>query len=115
MAAEPIDSATFTELKETAGADFVAELVETFLVEAPAMIAELRSAYAAGDAERFRRNAHSLKSNGNTFGALALATLARQLELGGIEPVRAAAGAPLDALDAEYARVAQALAELARG
>src|SRR5512140_2774032 len=102
MAEEPIDGATFAELKETAGAAFVVDLVDTFLVEAPAMIAELRSAYAANDAERFRRNAHSLKSNGNTFGALGLANLARALELSGMEPVRAANGAPLAALDAEY-------------
>jgi len=115
MAEEPIDRATLAELKETAGAEFVDDLVETFLAEAPAMLAELRSAYAAGDSERFRRNAHSLKSNGNTFGALAFAKRAKALELSGMEPVRAAAGAPLDALDAEYARVAQALAESKRG
>jgi len=110
-----IDQATFDELKETAGAAFAVELVDTFLSEAPTMLAELRRAYAAGDAEAFRRTAHSLKSNGNTFGALSLAQLAKTLELSGMEPVRAAAGAPLAALDAEYARVAQALKELSRG
>ena len=49
------------------------------------MLAELRSARAAGDAERFRRAAHSLKSNSNTFGALALGALARELELNGLD------------------------------
>jgi HPt (histidine-containing phosphotransfer) domain-containing protein len=115
MAEAPIDRVIFAELEETAGAQFVAELVDTFLAEAPAMIAELRSAYAAGDADRFRRNAHSLKSNANTFGAFELAKLAKALEIGGMEPVRAASGAPLDALDAEYARAARLLAELTRG
>ena len=38
-----IDLATFTELQNTAGADFVAELVSTFLEEAPGMLAELRA------------------------------------------------------------------------
>jgi HPt (histidine-containing phosphotransfer) domain-containing protein len=107
-----IDVATFEELKATAGADFVGELVDTFLGEAPAMLADLRSAFAAGDADRFRRAAHSLKSNSNTFGALSLGTMARELELGGLGPVQATNGAPLAALAQEYARVAQALGEL---
>jgi HPt (histidine-containing phosphotransfer) domain-containing protein len=112
MAQPAIDLATFEDLKATAGAEFVVELVDTFLDEAPAMLDELRQALRAGDAETFRRTAHSLKSNGNTFGATALAALARELELGGLDPVRAANGAPLDALEREFTRVAQALAEL---
>ena len=67
-----IDRAIFAELQDSAGAEFVTELVGTFLEDAPALIVELRSARAAADADRFRRAAHSLKSNGNTFGAMAL-------------------------------------------
>ena len=115
MTQATIDQTTFDELKATAGADFVSELVGTFLAEAPAMLADLRSALAAGDADRFRRAAHSLKSNSNTFGALTLGALAKNLELTGIAPAAAAKGATLDSLDAEYARVATALKELARG
>ena len=109
-----IDRATFEELKTTAGADFVRELVETFLDDAPRMLEDLRGALAANDAERFRRTAHSLKSNSNTFGATSLAMMAKSLELGGIAQVHAAGGTPLDALEQEYARVAQALTELKR-
>jgi HPt (histidine-containing phosphotransfer) domain-containing protein len=109
-----IDRATFEELKTTAGADFVRELVETFLEDAPHMLGDLRSALATNDAERFRRTAHSLKSNSNTFGATSLAAMAKSIELGGIAPVREAGGKPLDALEQEYARVAQALTELKR-
>jgi histidine phosphotransfer protein HptB len=114
MADAAIDRATYTALTETTGDDFVRELVDTFLVEAPAMLDELRAAYAAGNADTFRRAAHSLKSNANTFGALTLARLAKHLELGGMGPVSEAKGAPLEALEFEYARVAKALAELAR-
>ena len=114
MTQPTIDLPTFDALSTTAGADFVRELVDTFLVEAPAMLDDLRAAYAAGDADSFRRTAHSLKSNSNTFGALTLGKLARDLELGGMAPVREAKGAPLEALEFEYARVATALAELAR-
>jgi histidine phosphotransfer protein HptB len=114
MADSAIDRTTYTALTETTGDDFVRELVDTFLVEAPAMLDELRAAYAAGNADTFRRAAHSLKSNSNTFGALTLGKLAKDLELGGMAPVREANGAPLEALEFEYARVAKALTELAR-
>ncbi len=108
---DPIDAATFAELQDTAGAEFVGELVGTFLEEAPQMLAELRAAQAAGSADAFRRAAHSLKSNGNTFGALRLGEMARELELGGL----IAQAAPIDALEAEYERAAAALRELCRG
>ena len=107
-----IDRATYDDLKDTAGADFVVELVDTFLVEAPLIIDELRRAYEKRDADVFRRSAHSLKSNSNTFGARTLGALAKDLELGGFAPVVEANGEPLEALAQEYARVAAALAEL---
>jgi len=112
MSASPIDQATYDTLAETTGADFVRELVATFLQEAPAMLAELRSALAAGDAEQFRRIAHSLKSNSNTFGALTLGGMARELEHGGIAKVAAGGSPSLDELDQEYARAAAALEAL---
>ena len=106
MIDETIDAATFAELKDTAGADFVSDLVATFVdEEAPQMLAELRAARAEGAVERFRRAAHSLKSNANTFGALALGEMARALELGGVP----ADEAPLTALEAAYADAAAAL------
>ena len=107
-----IDPATFEELQATAGADFVKELVDTFLEEAPSMLSELRETFASGDSEAFRRAAHSLKSNSNTFGALSLGAMARELELKGLDPARDAGTHPLDALVQEYARVAAALTEL---
>ena len=112
MTAPTIDRATFDALTETTGAEFVGELVDTFLEEAPAMLEELRRALAAGDADTFRRAAHSLKSNSNTFGALALGALARELELGGIAKAAEGGKKPLDALEQEYSRVAAALIEL---
>ena len=110
-ASDAIDTAVYAELQDTAGAEFAAELVGTFFEEAPLMLADLRSALAEHNRERFRRAAHSLKSNSHTFGATKLAALARELELGGLP----ADGMPLDTLDAEYARAAAALQALARG
>ena len=108
MSDATIDLATFAELQAAAGEDFVKELIDTFLEEAPAMLAALRSAFAAGSADAFRRAAHSLKSNLNTFGAVALAAKARELELNG-PPADAG---PIDALADGYAGVAAALSGL---
>ena len=110
-----IDATTFVELQDAAGPEFVAELVGTFLEEAPGMLADLRSARAANDGERFRRAAHSLKSNSHTFGATALGALAREIELRGLDADAARDAAALDALDAAYARAAAALTELSHG
>ncbi len=112
MRASPIDMPTFEELKATTGAEFANELVGTFLEEAPLMLNDMRSALGSNDADTFRRAAHSLKSNCNTFGALALGAQARTLELGGLSSVQAQGTQALDALDAEYARVAAALSAL---
>jgi histidine phosphotransfer protein HptB len=112
MTAPTIDRATFEALKETTGAEFALELVDTFLEEAPAMLEDLRAALAAQDADRFRRAAHSLKSNSNTFGALTLGAMARELELTGLSKAVENGGKPLDALAEEYSRVAAALTEL---
>ena len=106
-----IDKKTFAALQDMAGADFVVELVNAFLEEAPVMLSTLSSSLESGDAEKFRRTAHSLKSNSKTFGADALAEIARDLEHSGLGEVRARED-PLAAVNAEYARVSSALREL---
>jgi histidine phosphotransfer protein HptB len=107
-----IDLATFRALQDSAGADFVKELVQTFLDDAPVMLKDLRSAFEARDADRFRRAAHSLKSNSMTFGAVALGTLARELELGGLDRAAEGKNDALEQMMEEYGRVAASLKEL---
>ena len=75
-----IDKATFEELKQISGADFINELIDAFLDDGPNMIQNMLAARDAKDVESFRRNAHSLKSNANTFGATELGVLAKELE-----------------------------------
>ncbi len=82
--AEPIiDQATFSGLVETMGADFIGELIDTYCQETPQLIAQLQAALARGDAETFRRSAHSIKSSSASFGALGFAGQARELEMQG--------------------------------
>ena len=76
-----IDRATFNELKQVSGEDFINELIDAFLDDAPNLISSMRDALLTKDVESFRRNAHSMKSNASTFGAVELSTLAGELEL----------------------------------
>jgi len=80
-----IDKNTFNELKQMSGDDFINELIDAFLDDAPNMISNMQAALAAKDVESFRRNAHSMKSNANTFGAIELGALAKELEMMGRE------------------------------
>ncbi len=82
MTDTPIDLDVYNELKDATGDDFAAELVSTFLEEAPGMIESLKEAVGVSDADGYRRAAHSIKSNANTFGATTLAELAKAVELG---------------------------------
>jgi len=80
-----LDMTTFEELKQMSGADFIDELVDTFLEDSPKLVHEMKAALQSGDADSFRRAAHSLKSNSATFGATRLSELSRELEMLGRE------------------------------
>lgn len=75
-----IDKATFEEIKQISGEDFINELIDAFLDDAPNMFTNMHAALTTRDVEAFRRSAHSLKSNANTFGATELGALAKELE-----------------------------------
>jgi HPt (histidine-containing phosphotransfer) domain-containing protein len=112
MSDEVIDLAVFSELCATAGAEFVADLVATFCDDAADILVQLREAAEVGDAAKYKRAAHSLKSNANTFGAARLAAVAREIELGGLS---ADAATKVANLGAEFERAARRLKELAHG
>jgi HPt (histidine-containing phosphotransfer) domain-containing protein len=109
MTEKTVDTEVFNQLKANTGHEFVVELVETFMEEAPIMLAELRAARLDSDAGRFRRAAHSLKSNANTFGAYQLAALARDLEMRGLDTDVERDQLALVALEAEQSNVLVAL------
>ncbi len=96
-----IDVNTFNNLKESTGADFISELVDAFLDDAPTLIAQMRSSLASKDAEAFRRAAHSMKSNAATFGAMELSALAKELESLAREN-NLEVGTRVDAIESEF-------------
>ncbi len=115
MEPSAIDLAVLGELREAVGDEFALELVDTFIEETPGILAEMRTALATGDADRYRRAAHSLKSNGKTFGALGFADLARDAELAGFVGDSAIDGPVIDAIEAAYTAAAAELEGLPRG
>jgi HPt (histidine-containing phosphotransfer) domain-containing protein len=111
-AASAVDTAALDRLRESVGEEFLGELVGAFLDDAPAQLRTLRATFGQGDAEEARRAAHTLKSNGATFGAERFSGLCRELE----EKAKASDLAGTDELvgraEAEYARVEAELAPL---
>jgi HPt (histidine-containing phosphotransfer) domain-containing protein len=107
-----IDMATFEELKQMSGADFIGELIDTYLEDAPQLISDMKSSLNSKDADVFRRAAHSFKSNSATFGANRLSLLAKELETLGRENRLSEIGSRLDALEEAYGVVAKELKEL---
>jgi len=109
MSETTIDPTAFETLKQMAGADFIGELIATFLDDAPQLLRQLNEALTADDAETFRRAAHSLKSNAATFGATELASLARELETLGREKKLGEVGARLKVTEEAFASASLAL------
>jgi HPt (histidine-containing phosphotransfer) domain-containing protein len=109
--AEPVDLAQI----EAAVGDpvFVRELISTFLNDAPGLVGTLRSSLEQRNSEELRRAAHTLKSNGRTFGAIALASLSEELELSAHRGSLVNASDLVTRIEKEYARVEGALGALA--
>jgi HPt (histidine-containing phosphotransfer) domain-containing protein len=106
MSLDPIiDRATYLALQDSMGADFMDELVASYLNDTPTQIAALRNALETSDAEVFRRAAHSIKSTSLNFGALPLANKARELENRGRDGQLEGADTEVDALAEAFALV----------
>lgn len=66
-------------LEEALGED-LHKVVAFFCASLPTQIAALQIVLRGGDATEIRRQAHTLKGSAGNLGALALATLAREIE-----------------------------------
>ena len=104
-----INQATFDELKQMSGTDFINELIDTFLEDSPKLIEEMGSALKVDNVDSYRRAAHSLKSNAATFGANELSALAKELEMLGKENKINETGDRLRALEEAYESVRREL------
>lgn len=73
--ADIIDASKLQTLRELGGAEFVADLIGDFLVEAEATIEHLVEAATTGDIVAFRSHAHALRSASSNIGAHAIGEL----------------------------------------
>jgi signal transduction histidine kinase/DNA-binding response OmpR family regulator len=106
-----LDPEGLVRLRRSVGEDptVLAELIDTFLADAPRLLADLRQSLERGDAAGVRLTAHSLKSNGATFGAHAFADLCKEMEAVGKAGALDGAEHLLTQVEAEYERVKTAL------
>lgn len=77
-----LDQEALGKLMSLAGnnIEFVAELIDIFLLESPQLLSVMRHSVNRGDGPGLRMAAHTLKGNSAGFGANRLATLCQELE-----------------------------------
>lgn len=91
--ANVLDTAKLDQLeRDLGGPTIVADIVQTYLDEAPTLLDNAETAVEAGDAESLRIAGHTLKSSSRQLGAEAVADLAEDLEESGDEEQLESAG-----------------------
>jgi HPt (histidine-containing phosphotransfer) domain-containing protein len=89
--------------------DLLRALIDTFLRDVPRLIDDARRGLQQGQADEVRRAAHTLKSNGATFGATTFSELGRELESLARSGALEGAAELIERLEAEYESVRIAL------
>jgi CheY-like chemotaxis protein len=108
-----LEASALQNLRDLGGVEFLAEVVDVFLADAPALIASLRTTLERQDAEELRRAAHTLKSNGSTLGAAAFADVCRTVEQHAKDGRLDGVPQLVDRVEQEYRTLQEALASLA--
>ncbi len=82
-----LDNGVLDELRASVGGDedFVRDLVQTYLAEAPQHLGQITAAAGRADAEAIVRPAHTLKSSSAALGATRMSAISRQIEFCGRE------------------------------
>lgn len=78
--------ASFSEAQEEGEPDFVVELIDLYLAEAPRIFNVIRDGLANNDWLSAKRAAHSLRGSSSNLGILQMATIAGDLEHRGATP-----------------------------
>jgi CheY-like chemotaxis protein/HPt (histidine-containing phosphotransfer) domain-containing protein len=115
-AADPVlDPQALASLLAVIGGDktMLAELIDSFLSEAPRLFAGLHEALEQKDAAKLRMSAHTIKSSARDFGALTLNQLCQELEDRGNAGELDDAPQRVAAIETEYRQVQTALAAAA--
>jgi histidine phosphotransfer protein HptB len=110
-----LDPAAIAALRDLNPGDdsFLRDLIQIFLEDSPARIAEIEQALAEGDARLLTRAAHSLKGSSANFGAHHLQAVSEKIELLGRQGTLGEVPPFLEAMKNEFAAVRTALQALA--
>jgi signal transduction histidine kinase/DNA-binding response OmpR family regulator len=108
----PLDAAMVERLREV-GPGFLREIARIYLDDAPARLTALREAVAGSDAHAISTAAHAFKSGSGNIGAMIVHDLCAELEIMGRHGNLAGVADKLADLEREYARVEQALRDIA--
>jgi PAS domain S-box-containing protein len=103
-----VDARALEELRQLGGEDgddMSGELIALYLRDAPALLAAMRAAAAAGDAPALRQAAHGLKSSSGYLGARRLSQMCAELERQAREGAPRDCAQVLEAAGREFARV----------
>jgi PAS domain S-box-containing protein len=110
-----LDDDALQNLRDLGGEDFLGEVIDAFLADAPTLLATLRSSLDEGNSEELRRAAHTLKSNGATLGAKEFAELCRTLEQRAKAGELDGAAELAERIEAEYRPLEETLTALRAG
>ncbi len=107
-----IDTKALQALRDMVGEDalvVLAEVIDSYLEDAPKLLQEISRATRQGDAVALHRAAHTLKSSSASLGAMTLSKFCKELEAMGRADKVEDATQIASSLEAEYERVKLAL------
>lgn len=104
-----LDSTALDRNRATLGAEFLTEVIDTFLADSPDRMNDIRQALEQDDALLLARSAHTLKSNSATLGGMTFSTLCSRLEALGKTGTVTAAAELLAQTEEEYKKLCAAL------
>jgi len=107
---EGLDAGVFVTLRQMLGQDqFLAEVIDIYLEDAPKLLQVMKKAVAQGKAISLQQAAHTLKSSSAVFGATSLSHFCQELEVSGSTGTWAKAAALMSQVETEYEKVQTAL------
>jgi CheY-like chemotaxis protein/HPt (histidine-containing phosphotransfer) domain-containing protein len=107
-----LEPTALQNLRDLGGVEFLGEVVDVFLTDAPGLVAALRSSLEREDTEELRRAAHTLKSNGSTLGAVGFAKLCRTVEQDAKEGRLDGVGPIVEQIEQDYRTLEETLVSL---